>query len=370
MRILIANHRDILHPQAGGLEEIMHETAKRWVAAGHGVDVLCAGYAGASKEQVIDGVRYLRGPGEYVFHWWVPWKVRSLLPRRYDVILEYMSKVPSFLPLFVKSVPIAVMIPHLFGATIYEELPWPLAFAWCRLERLIPFLYRASRVWVNSQSTAADLRRRGIAADRIDVIYAGVPEALFAADSSVPKTPYPSLLYVGRLKQYKRVDLAIQAMRLLKIQFPGIRLRIAGQGSAEANLKATARELGLERDVEFQGYVSEEQKKRLLLESWVGVQTSSNEGWGLAVTEAGACGVPTVASDSPGLRESVHDGETGMLVPHGDVEMLATKLTQLLSDEALRMRMGAAARAFAKGFTWDRTAHNSLAFLERMRGSA
>lgn len=363
MRILIVNHRDITHPQAGGLEEIVHETAKRWCKWGHTADVLCASFAGTTQVEIIDGVQYIRGSNEYFFHWWAPWKVWRLGARNYDIILEYAGKVPCFLPLFIWSTPIAVMIPHLFGQTIFEELPGPFAFIWCQLEKLIPVVYRQCNFWVNSQSTAADLRRRGIPPDRISVIYAGVSDALFAPEPHTVKTSFPSLVYIGRLKQYKHVDFIIRATKILKQRFPDVQLRIAGHGSAQSDLEMLTRTMQLQNTVSFYGYVSEQEKKRLLTESWVGVQTSSNEGWGLAVTEAGACGIPTVASDSPGLRESVHHGKTGFVVPHGNIEALAEQVATLLSDANLRRTMGESAQDFAQAFRWDSTAERALEYL-------
>ena len=83
------------------------------------------------------------------------------------------------------------------------------------------------------------------------------------------------------------------------------------------------------------------------------------------MVEANACGTPVVASDSPGLRESVVDGRTGFLVPHGDVPALAQRIDQLLSDEALYARMRAAAVEWGQGFTWERGAKETLALMER-----
>lgn len=364
MRILILNHRDITHPQAGGLEQIVHQTAAYWVKWGHSVDILCAGFPGSEKEVMIDGIRCMRGPNEYMFHVWAPFKVLSLGQTHYDVILEYISKVPCLLPLFIHRTPVAVMIPHLFGRTIFEELPWTLSMAWCAYERMIPWVYRTSSFYVNSQSTARDLRRRHIPAKRIRVIYAGLPEDLFIADPSVQKTPYPSIIAIGRLKQYKHVDYILQAVALLLPRFPTLRLRVVGRGEREQSLRALAQSLQIEHAVEFCGFVEESQKKRMLQESWVGAQTSSNEGWGLAVTEAGACSVPTVASDSPGLRESVHDGETGFVVEHGNINLLAEKIAVLLTNQDLRSSMGRAAHLFATEFSWEKTAAQSLQFLE------
>jgi glycosyltransferase involved in cell wall biosynthesis len=370
MRILVINHRDIKNPRAGGLEELVQQSAKRWVTWGHPTDLVCAGFAGAPREEMIDGVRTIRGPNEYVFNWWAPLKARSLGPRRYDIILEYISKVPCFVPAFLKSTPTAVMVPHLFGKTAFAELPWPLAAYAYALEQPIPRVYRHCQFWALSKTTAEDLVARGIAPERIEIIYPGFNEDLLEPDPRVTKTPFPSVIYVGRLKKYKRVDLIISATAKLLPKFPDIHLFIVGTGDYESELRRQVASLGLNKVVESTGFVSEARKKELLQMAWVGAQTSTIEGWGLGVIEAGACGTPTVASDSPGLRESVRHDETGFLVPHGDVDALTGQLARLLGDAQLREKMGAAARAWAKQFSWGEMARRSLKFLEKAAGKS
>ncbi len=368
MRILVINHRDSKNPRAGGLEELVQQTDKYWAGWGHRVDLLCAGYAGAPREETIDGIHVIRGPNEYVFNWWAPIKAWSLGPRQYDVILEYISKVPCFVPAFIRSTPTAVMIPHLFGKTAFAELPWLMAAYAYALEQPIPWVYRQCLFWALSKTTAEDLLRRGISQERIKVIYPGFNEDLLNPDPQVRKTESPSLIYIGRLKRYKRVDLIISATAKLRTQFPDIHLFIVGTGDYEKELRSQVASLGAEKSVEFCGFVSEARKKELMQMAWIGAQTSTIEGWGLGVIEAAACGTPTVASDSPGLRESVRDGETGILVPHGDVETLRNKMSCLLADTALRETMGTAARAWAGQFSWKEMAQHSLQFLEKAAG--
>jgi glycosyltransferase involved in cell wall biosynthesis len=108
--------------------------------------------------------------------------------------------------------------------------------------------------------------------------------------------------------------------------------------------------------VTFHGFVSEIQKIALLQGAWANVFPSPKEGWGITVVEAAACGTPSLASDSPGLRDSVRHGETGFLVPHGDVPALAARMLELAGDPALVARLGAGARCFAEGLSWARTA--------------
>ena len=93
--------------------------------------------------------------------------------------------------------------------------------------------------------------------------------------------------------------------------------------------------------------------------------TSPKEGWGITNLEAAACGTPVVASRSPGLRESVRDGATGFLTPHGDVAALAAAMRRLADDPALVARLGAEGRRFAETFTWERAAAETAAHVAR-----
>jgi glycosyltransferase involved in cell wall biosynthesis len=177
-------------------------------------------------------------------------------------------------------------------------------------------------------------------------------------------------LYLGRLKRYKRVDLIVDALAHL-IRTGGMaRLLIVGRGDAEPELRAHMARLGLEQHVDFRGYVDEEEKRRLLRKAWVHVFTSPKEGWGISNLEAAACGTPTVASDSPGLRDSVLHDRTGFLVPHGDTVALAERLRLVLEQPDLRRRLAEGARLFALDHGWDRAADQTEAHLQAVLDSA
>jgi glycosyltransferase involved in cell wall biosynthesis len=166
----------------------------------------------------------------------------------------------------------------------------------------------------------------------------------------------PTFLYVGRLKRYKGIAFALQALALARQQRPDLRMEIAGTGDYRSDLENIAAGLQLERAVVFHGFVSEERKIDLMRSAWANVFPSPKEGWGITVIEAAACGTPSLASDSPGLRDSVCHGETGFLVPHGDVSALAARMVELADSAQLVARLGDRARRFAEGLTWERTA--------------
>jgi glycosyltransferase involved in cell wall biosynthesis len=102
--------------------------------------------------------------------------------------------------------------------------------------------------------------------------------------------------------------------------------------------------------------------------SWANLFPSPKEGWGITVIEAAACGTASLASDSPGLRDSVRHGETGFLVPHGDATALAQRMLEFANQPLLVARLGDRARLFAERLTWERTAAETLSHLNEIIG--
>jgi glycosyltransferase involved in cell wall biosynthesis len=363
VRILLVNWRDRTHPEAGGAEVHLHEIFGRLAACGHEVHLLTSGYAGAAPHQTLDGMAVHRVAGAYGFA--VAGRrafaglARSLRP---DVAVEDVNKLPLYLPGLFRG-PFVLLVPHLFGTTAFREAPWPMAAAVWAAERPMPWGYRRAAVHAISGSTRDDLVRRGFAPGAIRVIYPGVDAARYTPDPAVARAPRPTFLYVGRLKRYKGLDTALRAMAALRRgALPGAELLLAGEGSDRGRLEALAAREGA--GATFLGYVSEERKLELYRRAWAVVFPSPKEGWGITNLEAAACGTPAVASDSPGLRESVRDGETGLLVPHGDAAALAAALGDLARDAARRAALGRGARGFAESLSWERAARETEAHLE------
>jgi glycosyltransferase involved in cell wall biosynthesis len=177
------------------------------------------------------------------------------------------------------------------------------------------------------------------------------------------------IVYLGRLRKYKCVHFLIEAMKTVRERVPGVRLVVVGDGPHRGNLEKLARGLGLSDAVEFRGHVTEEEKVRLLSQAAVTANPSPKEGWGLTVVEANACGVPVVASRSPGLVDSVRDGQTGFLVEHGNVEQLAARLVEILVDRGLRERLSAGAIEWARRFSWETCGRLSAELIEEVAGA-
>jgi glycosyltransferase involved in cell wall biosynthesis len=364
VRIVVVNWRDREHPEAGGAEVHLHEIFGRLAARGHEVHLLSSGWRGASPDATLDGIQVRRVSGQYGFAATARRAfarlARSLRP---DVVVEDVNKLPLFLPLLWRG-PFVLLVPHLFGTTAFREVSWPMALAVWAAERPMPRLYRHVPVHAISRSTRDDLVARGFDPDAIRVIYPGVDATHYTPDARVARAARPGFLYVGRLKRYKAVDTAIAALAAVRrADCPDAELWIAGDGSDRGRLERVAVEQGAE-GVSFLGRVSEDAKLELYRRAWAVVFPSPKEGWGITNLEAAACGTPAVASDSPGLRESVRDGESGVLVPHGDVGALARAMAALAGDRSLRDRLSRGARTFAESLSWERAARETEAHLE------
>ena len=176
---------------------------------------------------------------------------------------------------------------------------------------------------------------------------------------------------MGRIKKYKGLDVILKAAARLKAEFPDLELEVAGSGDDVPRLKELAAGLGMESWIRFLGFVSEARKVELYGAARVVVNSSLKEGWGLTSIEANACGTPVVATDVPGLCDSVRDGETGFLVPFGDVDAFAGALRRILADDAAAEAMREKSLAWARAHTWDKayevTRDALLVRLERSR---
>jgi len=194
----------------------------------------------------------------------------------------------------------------------------------------------------------------------VTVVHCGLDHASYRVDPAVPKNPRPTILFVGRVRRYKGVDWVARVLPEVLRRIPDARLEVVGDGPHLRELRERIARAGLERAVEFAGFVPRAEKVRRLQSAWVVVQPSPKEGWGLTVVEAGACGTAVVAADSPGLRDSVRRDETGLLVPFADDAGLSDALSRVLGDADLRRRLERNGVEWAKQFDWGDCARRSL----------
>ncbi len=367
LRVLVLNERDPLHPRAGGAEVHVAEISRRLADRGFELTQLACGFPGAPAVERVAGmtVRRLGGLAAY-YPRLVACTARETRRGRYDVVVEHLNKLP-FCARAYAAAPVVAVNHHLFGESAFLQVPWPIAVGVLALEKLIPAVYRDVPFLAVSESSRRDLVARGVARERVDLLYNGIN---FPHLDPKPVGDRPlRLAYLGRLERYKRVDLLLRATARLARELPGLELVIVGRGGERERLERLAAELGLAERVRFTGFVSDAERDATLAGCRLCVCPSVKEGWGITVIEANAVGLPVVATDAPGLRDAVRPGETGVLVPDGPPDEFTDRLTgalsELLADDATLARFSSEAVGWARRFDWDRSAEQMARALER-----
>jgi glycosyltransferase involved in cell wall biosynthesis len=360
VRILALNWRCLRHPEAGGAEVNLFEQARRWAAQGHDVTVFCADPGrdeAPERDECVDGVSIRRRGGRLTVYVWaaifVLWS-----GRRFDRILDVSNGIPFFTPALTR-VPSVLLVHHVHGDQWRTEFPAPIALVGRRLEeRVVPWLYRSRSVIAVSQTTRAALVEIGFDPRRLTIVHNGVDAPL---QGSSELAVGPSVVYLGRLKRYKRVERLVQTFAALRERFPTARLEIAGDGDARPAIEAAIDRLRIDGSVTLHGYIDEQAKSKLLTCATVFATPSMHEGWGVSVIEANIHGCPAVAYNVPGLCAAIRHDETGLLAD--DDHEFRESVARILGDEALRSRLSAAARTWAARFSWDASAAATLAVL-------
>lgn len=185
------------------------------------------------------------------------------------------------------------------------------------------------------------------------------------------------VLFVGRIEPLKGVDTLIRAMSCMNLgemEKPTYLVIIGGdpnaspdQMSAEmSRLQQLCRDLSMDRMVVFLGKRGQDTLPYYYSAAEMLVMPSHYESFGMVALEAMACGTPVIASQVGGLAFLVQDGQTGFTIPDGDPDALCERLTQLLSDHALREKMGQAAAGYAEGYAWESIARQVIQVYESL----
>lgn len=357
--ILVLTDRDWAHPQGGGTGTNLFGQVARWVEWGHRVTVIAGSYPGApAVERPHERLEIHRAGTRLTVFAQAARLTRRGVGRDADVCLEVVNGIAFFTPLWRwLRMPRVVLVHHVHAEHYVTELGRRGRIAAVLLERLpLRHLYRGTPFLTISRAAQEDLEQLGVPRASIHVAYLGVDAP---ADPPSQDAPEPTLLYLGRLKAYKRIEHVLDVLEAV----PGAHLDIAGEGDHRPALEAEIAARGLEDRVTLHGHVDEATKWELYGRAWVSLTASSAEGWCLTVMEAACCGTPSAALRVGGLPESIVDGETGVLAD--TPEELAREVAALVADPPRRRAYGDAARARARGFTWDATAAANLAVLDQ-----
>ncbi len=338
MRIAFVSWRDLANELAGGSEVFIDRLAVELLQMGHEVALLCGGPVGKRPYPVFDlgGTysQYLRAP-----------RVHHREVRDWDLLVDTENGLPYFSPLWRKRAILACVL-HVHTEQWDERFPAPIAAMGRFTEsKVMPLVYRRTPFLAISASTASSLEAIGVDRSRIHVLEPGVDPPTIEPG---PRSEGPLFVCLGRLMPYKRVDLLLRVWEQVH-RVVGGELVIIGDGPERAALEASA---GVA--VRFIGRVDDDEKWELLSRSWALLHPAHHEGWGIVITEAAEVGTPSIGFNVPGVKDSIVDGVTGILV---DTEAdLARRWIELAENRGLRQRLSDGARAHSADFDWQNVA--------------
>jgi glycosyltransferase involved in cell wall biosynthesis len=358
-RVAILAWRDLDDPESGGSEVHAANVAALWGRAGIEVTMRTSYAPGHPQVTWRDGYRVIRKAGRYMvfprasFSEMMGWHGAS------DGLVEIWNGMPFFSPMWARR-PTVAWVHHVHDTMWEMTLPARLARAGRTIEfRVAPPLYRRVPIVTLSESSKRELvDRLGFSPNRVAVVPPGI-DARFTP--SGVKSPTPLVVSVGRLVPVKRFPALFDALAASKVRHPQLRAVVVGEGYEREALETLRREIGAEEWIDLPGWVAEDELIALYRRAWVVASASAHEGWGMTLTEAAACGTPAVATHIPGHEDAVRDGETGLLARDGAA--FAAALDRVLTDQALRDRLGSAALARASELTWGATARGTLEVL-------
>lgn len=353
------------HSWAGGSEMYIQELASHWVLKKNNVTLFCAQdpYQQLPEKQVQDGVTIYRKGGRLTVYFWALVYYLKYFRRSTDFVVDVENGIPFFTPLYCGKKKMC-LVYHVHGKQFFYELPFPLNFVGFFLEQYIfPFIYRNIPLIAISESTKRELIKLGFKSKYISIISPGVSMDGKKAEK-ISKFKKPTLLYLGRIKKYKRLSILVEIFPEILKQFPNVRLIIAGWGSEAPIISDLIMKSKSRRNINIVGPVNEQEKRYLLSKSWIFINPSLHEGWGISVSEANLFGTPAVTFNVPGLSDAVIHKKTGFL-SNGRNDMIHN-INKLIKNDSLRKKMSIESRKRALELSWSVSADLSLSLIHRI----
>ncbi len=351
MKILWFTWKDRKNPLAGGAEVVNEELARRLAADGHEIIFLVAGFPECAEQETVSGYRVIRVGSRWSVYWNAYRYYKNHLCGWADLVIDEMNTMPFFCKFYVKEKNI-LLVHQLCRDIWFYEMPFPLSVLGYVAEFFYVRLLNDRRTITVSESTKKDLERFGFR--NIHVISEGIELEPLADLNAVQKYDQPTLLALGYLRSMKRTHLILEVFEIAKCILPNLQLIIAGdfENSYGRNVAKKAAASPFRDSIRMLGKISKEKKIELLQKSHLLVATPVKEGWGLTVTEAASQGTPAVVYDVDGLRDSVRDGETGLICKRNTPQEMAENIAALLKNKEKYDFMRRTALKWAEGITF------------------
>jgi len=366
MRILIFNWQDIKNPFGGGAEVHLHEIFSRVARMGHKVVLYSCSFKGAPDLEIIDGIEIHRFGSRNMFNFHVKKLYKqAIAEHEFDIVIDDINKIPFYMPRYVKK-PLLAISHHFFGKSIFKEAGLISGLYVYISEYFVNLIYKKTPFSVVSQSTLDEFIERKFNPENFTIIYNALTTENFPFEHNQTDFDKFRIAYFGRLKKYKSVEQLFFAFQGFLEKNPNSQLEIIGRGDYREFLEKLAVQLGFSDKVIFYGFVSEEDKVRILSEVDVVVNTSQKEGWGITNLEANACGTPVISANVPGLKDSVDSGNSGLLYEYGNIPELTEKLNSALLDPEMKQHLREGAVSWAKKFSWNKSAKEMAELCEKV----
>lgn len=324
MKVLWLAHRDPGNPNAGGAELTIYEVCRRLVSQGNIVTVLAGGWKGAKKIEIIEGIRIIRFGKNIAVHLIAP---IILLKDQFDLVVSDLGHAVPWLTPTIFRLDNIVFFRHLHARSLRGQVNPLLAKFISSLEKCYFLLYKNDVFVTESNASVRDLMGLGIKKSNITRIAPGVDKDLFKPSS---KTKFPSIVYFGGMRKYKRPEEVLFLLKSTTHLFPNILLYMLGDGPERKRLEMLAIKLGLSKRCVFLGRVDRKELAKIVSESWLNIHTSLTEGWGYSIMEASAAGTPTVAYRVPGVDGTIDEGLNGIKVYDGDRDALIQSSIEII----------------------------------------
>lgn len=371
MNILILSWRSPGHPNEGGAEQVTLEHARYWVKHGHNVVWFSSEYPGGKVQENVGGVEIIR-KGGYVLgvrFYAILWYFLGSHPK-FDLVVDEFHGIPFFTPLFIKTRKLAFI--HEVAKEVWKLNPWPKPFnlipsiIGANLEPFIfKYLYKKAPFMTVSESTREDLIKWGIPRKGITVVHNGVSLKL---PKRIVKNKVKTAMYLGAISEDKGTFDALKVFAGIERKDEDWQYWVVGKGTKEyiKELKEEAKNLGIYNKLKFWGFVDDKKKFQLLSEAWILVNPSIREGWGLVNIEAAACEAPVFGYEVSGMKDSVQNGKTGILVKPGETQELASEILEIVNNKSKYQLFQAKSKKWSEKFSWEKSDKESLELIESL----
>ena len=382
--VLFLSWRDIRSPKMGGAELYTHEMMMRSDHTQWRLVHFAPEIGNLERDEMIDGIRYLRRGGilSVIFH---AWRFYRKNRKHIDFVVDQCNTHRFFTKFWVPAKKRVFFIHQLTREIWNIHCSFPVSFLGRISETALLRLSRKDPTMVVSNSTRDGLLDVGFDPEKTVVIPEGLNFTPWEQKDWQAKASPPVFLYAGRYARYKGIDTALKAFLLLKKDYPEIRFWIIGKRNEDYMLTKLAplcRSLSQhapgwddfpyqsndpESDIVYWGFVSEEEKLRMMSVAHLLVFPSIREGWGLIISEAAAVGTPSLVLDAPGTRDAVNGGETGYIGKDNSPESFAQIMKASLEDKDQYRHYQHKGHEFAQTLHWDRTGEAMNAFFSSLK---